>query len=200
MTTSPDTVAAPCAGAVAIAMEVVETRVRVDEMGLVTMIADGTQQYGSVVGEWNETMDPRTLDQCDGTNNACQHPAGNAGTDARVADITAWQQVVVQRVGPDSTVLDKPVWDTEVNVGVLIYVLLADRAVEIVADRGLRRHVPEARWQALAQGLGQAFAQAQVEAGLATALAEVDRLLCAGFARTADSPQPNELPDAPVLR
>ena len=92
------------------------------------------------------------------------------------------------------------VWDTEDNVGVLIYVLLADRAVEIVADRGLRRHVPEARWQALAQGLGQAFAQAQVEAGLATALAEVDRLLCAGFARTDDSPRPNELPDAPVLR
>jgi len=45
------------------------------------------------------------------------YPAGNAGTDARVADITAWQQVVVQRVGPDSTVLDKPVWDTEVNYG-----------------------------------------------------------------------------------
>jgi uncharacterized membrane protein len=39
-----------------------------------------------------------------------------------------------------------------------------------------------------------------VEAGLTTALAEVDRLLCAGFARTDDSPQPNELPDAPVLR
>jgi hypothetical protein len=43
------------------------------------------------------------------------------------------------------------VWDTEDNVGVLIYVLLADRAVEIVADRGLRHHVPEARWQTLAQ-------------------------------------------------
>jgi uncharacterized membrane protein len=43
------------------------------------------------------------------------------------------------------------VWDTEDNVGVLIYVLLADRAVEIVADRGLRHHVPEARWQTLAR-------------------------------------------------
>ncbi|KAB0582458.1 TPM domain-containing protein [Ideonella dechloratans] len=92
------------------------------------------------------------------------------------------------------------VWDTEDNVGVLIYVLLADRAVEIVADRGLRHHVPEARWQALAQGLGQAFAQGQVEAGLTTALAEVDRLLCAGFARAEGSPRSNELPDTPVLR
>jgi uncharacterized membrane protein len=92
------------------------------------------------------------------------------------------------------------VWDTEDNVGVLIYVLLADRAVEIVADRGLRHHVPEARWQTLAQDLGRAFARGEVEAGLTTALAEVDRLLCAGFARTDDSPRPNELPDAPVLR
>ncbi|MCO5978925.1 TPM domain-containing protein [Ideonella oryzae] len=92
------------------------------------------------------------------------------------------------------------VWDTEDNVGVLIYVLLADRAVEIVADRGLRQHVPEARWQTLAQGLSQAFARGQVEAGLTTALTEVDRLLCAGFARTDESPRPNELPDAPVLR
>lgn len=45
------------------------------------------------------------------------YPAGNAGADARVADITNWQQVVVERVGPDSPVLDKQVWDTEVNYG-----------------------------------------------------------------------------------
>lgn len=57
--------AADAINGVAIAIEVVEQRVRVDEMGLVTMIADGTQQYGSVIGDWNETMDPLTLDQCD---------------------------------------------------------------------------------------------------------------------------------------
>ena len=57
--------AAAAIDAVAIAMEVVEQRVRVDEMGLVTMIADGTQQYGSVIGEWNDSLDPLTLDQCD---------------------------------------------------------------------------------------------------------------------------------------
>lgn len=57
--------AAAAIDGVAIAMEIVEQRVRVDEMGLVTMIADGTQQYGTVVGEWNGEIDPLTLDQCD---------------------------------------------------------------------------------------------------------------------------------------
>lgn len=45
------------------------------------------------------------------------YPAGNAAADARFADITNWQQVVVERVGADSPVLDKQVWDTEVNFG-----------------------------------------------------------------------------------
>jgi hypothetical protein len=45
------------------------------------------------------------------------YPAGNVGPDARFDDITNWQQVVVERVGPDSPVLDKMVWDTEVNYG-----------------------------------------------------------------------------------
>ena len=57
--------AAAAIDGVAIALEIVEPRVRVAEMGLVTMIADGTQQFGSVIGEWNETIDPLTLDQCD---------------------------------------------------------------------------------------------------------------------------------------
>ncbi|MDP3172207.1 MAG: TPM domain-containing protein, partial [Polaromonas sp.] len=41
------------------------------------------------------------------------------------------------------------VWDTEHNNGVLIYLLLADHAIEIVADRGLARHVDAAQWQAM---------------------------------------------------
>lgn len=57
--------AAAAIDGVAIALEIVEPRVRVAEMGLVTMIADGTQQFGSVIGEWSETIDPLTLDQCD---------------------------------------------------------------------------------------------------------------------------------------
>ncbi len=46
------------------------------------------------------------------------------------------------------------VWDTEHNNGVLIYLLLAEHAIEIVADRGLNRHVPPAQWQPLTRGHG----------------------------------------------
>ena len=41
------------------------------------------------------------------------------------------------------------VWDTEYNNGVLIYLLMADNAIELVADRGLMRVVPQAAWDAL---------------------------------------------------
>lgn len=92
------------------------------------------------------------------------------------------------------------VWDTEDNIGILIYVLLADRAVEIVADRGLHRAVDEARWQTLAGDLGQAFAQGQFEDGLQRALAAVDAELRQAFPRGAGQRLHNELPDEPVLR
>src|SRR6516162_1765006 len=41
------------------------------------------------------------------------------------------------------------VWDTEHNSGVLIYMLLADRAIEIVADRGIAARVPQSEWQTI---------------------------------------------------
>lgn len=91
------------------------------------------------------------------------------------------------------------VWDTETNVGVLIYLLLADRAVEIVADRGLRQRVSEAQWAALAQQMGQAFAGGQFEAGLLAAVDAVDALLRQEVPRQPGEAQDNELPDAPLL-
>src|SRR5438552_2634778 len=48
------------------------------------------------------------------------------------------------------------VWDTAHNNGVLIYLLLAERRIEIVADRGLNRHVTPAQWQALIDGMAEA--------------------------------------------
>ena len=50
------------------------------------------------------------------------------------------------------------VWDTEHNNGVLIYLLLAEHRIEIVADRGLDRHVGAAQWQAIVGGMREAFA------------------------------------------
>lgn len=92
------------------------------------------------------------------------------------------------------------VWDTEHNNGVLIYLLLADRAIEIVADRGLARHVDSADWQGVTATMGAAFQAGQFEAGLDQAIAAVDRLLVRHFALAPGEANPNELPDAPYLR
>lgn len=91
------------------------------------------------------------------------------------------------------------VWDTEHDNGVLIYLLLADRAVEIVADRGLNRHVPAAEWQAMAAQMSAAFKTGRFEDGLAAAVDRVDALLRQHFALAGGERNPNELPDQPVI-
>ncbi|HEY9238613.1 MAG TPA: TPM domain-containing protein [Burkholderiaceae bacterium] len=92
------------------------------------------------------------------------------------------------------------VWDTEYNNGVLIYLLLAEHAIEIVADRGLARHVDAAEWQRITGTMSAAFKAGQFEAGLNQAIDAVDALLARHFPLAAGETNPNELPDAPYLR
>lgn len=92
------------------------------------------------------------------------------------------------------------VWDTEANNGVLIYLLLADRDIEIVADRGLHRRVGEARWRRIADTLSDALRAGQFEEGLARAIDEVTDLLVQHFPLAVGAANPNELPNAPVIR
>ena len=91
------------------------------------------------------------------------------------------------------------IWDTEQNNGVLIYLLLAEHAIEIVADRGLAHHVPQAQWQAIVQRMGRAFHEGRFEDGLTQALEEVSALLMQHFPLADGEENPNELPDEPVL-
>lgn len=91
------------------------------------------------------------------------------------------------------------VWDTEHNNGVLIYLLLAERALEIVADRGINRWVSAAQWQALAQQMSEAFRASAYEQGLAQAIDAIDNLLALHFALAPGQANPNELPDVPEL-
>jgi len=92
------------------------------------------------------------------------------------------------------------VWDTEHNNGVLIYLLLAEHAIEIVADRGLMRHVDAAQWQAMVARMASAFKDKRYEDGLTQALEESSAVLMAHFARNAAArDHPNELPDTPHL-
>ena len=94
------------------------------------------------------------------------------------------------------------VWDTEHNNGVLIYLLLAERAIELVADRGLARVVGLDTWQVMTGRLEQCLRNGRAEQGLHDAIADVSALLEQHFPRRpADAtPAVNELPDEPVFR
>jgi uncharacterized membrane protein len=91
------------------------------------------------------------------------------------------------------------VWDTAANNGVLIFVLLADHRIEIVADRGLAEAALAPRWSALCERLGSHLRSGQHEAAALDAVADASAVLGALYVRDPAVPFENELPDAPVL-
>lgn len=91
------------------------------------------------------------------------------------------------------------VWDTQLNNGVLIYLLLVEHRLEIVADRGLNDLVPVETWSHLAQRMAAAFKTGDFELGLTQAVDEVTALLQRHFALTQQQANVNELPNEPVL-
>ena len=90
-------------------------------------------------------------------------------------------------------------WDLDANNGVLIYLQLAEHAIEIVADRGVNRQVSAQDWQAMANRMSTAFRAGLFEDGLTEAIGEVSSVLVAHFPATPGSKQFNEHPDEPVL-
>ena len=91
------------------------------------------------------------------------------------------------------------VWDTESNNGVLIYLLLAEHAIEIVADRGIDRHIPLEDWQAMIAHMRAAFREGRFEEGLTQALEEISAVLVEHFPLAPGESNPNELPDTPTV-
>jgi uncharacterized membrane protein len=91
------------------------------------------------------------------------------------------------------------VWDTEHNNGVLIYLLLAERHIELVADRGLSRHVSPQAWQDMVQRLGLSLRDGQFEEGLSLAVSDVSAVLVEHFPLAPGQVRRNELPDQPAL-
>jgi uncharacterized membrane protein len=88
-------------------------------------------------------------------------------------------------------------WDTEHRNGVLIYLLLADRAVEIVADRGLHVRVGSQEWDGACRAMQAAFREGRFEGGATLGIQSVTNYLVQHFpARSGDA---NELPDSPVV-
>jgi uncharacterized membrane protein len=93
------------------------------------------------------------------------------------------------------------VWDTAENNGVLIYVQLADRNVEIVADRGFADRVSAAEWEAVCRLMQDHFRAGRFQAGSIAGVEAVGNLIAHHFAsRTAGAAHPhNQLPDRPTL-
>jgi uncharacterized membrane protein len=89
------------------------------------------------------------------------------------------------------------VWDTEHNNGMLIYVLHAEHAVEIVADRGLSRRVVQADWDALCRQVEAQFRGGRFDAGALAAIDGAAQLLERHFPARLDGR--NDLPDQPLL-
>jgi len=89
------------------------------------------------------------------------------------------------------------IWDTEHNNGLLIYLLLADRAVEIVADRGIHSKVGSREWEAICRKMEAAFKQANYEGGVVSGIQAVTQHLIKHFPASAAGQ--NELPDKPML-
>ena len=114
-------------------------------------------------------------------------------------DLDAWS--IVSGKSPRQRALEvfaaSHVWDTEQNNGVLIYVLFADRAVEIVADRGFNELVAPAEWAAVCRAMEAEFRHGRWEHGAIAGIEGTARLLARHFPGTGR--QGDELPNRPVL-
>ena len=87
------------------------------------------------------------------------------------------------------------VWDTEHNNGVLLYVLLADRDVEILADRGIHRRVAPDAWERICKQIEAAYHAGHYEAGTIAGITAIGELLAAHY----PGARGNELPDRPTI-
>lgn len=89
------------------------------------------------------------------------------------------------------------VWDTEENCGVLIYLLLAERTVHIVADRGINKRVTQAQWDEIAQTMQTEFRLRHFQSGALMGIEAISSLLVSHFPATTH--KINQLPDTPVI-
>lgn len=95
------------------------------------------------------------------------------------------------------------VWDTEHNSGVLVYVQLIDRRVEIVADRGISAKVEQSSWDAICRHMESAFRDGAYLRGALDAVEKVGQILATNFpapsANGRNFNNENELPDRPLV-
>ena len=91
------------------------------------------------------------------------------------------------------------VWDTHANNGVLIYVLLADRDVEIVADRGFNDRVSAEQWSAVCEDMKREFLAGRHAQGVVAGVEQVGSMIAAHFPRRPGERDEDELPNRPAI-
>lgn len=89
------------------------------------------------------------------------------------------------------------VWDTEFNNGVMIYLLLAERRAQIIADRGIHQHVGDEGWQKICREMETEFAAGRFEQGVIKGITLITEQLKSHF--PAEMKDENEIPDEPVV-
>jgi uncharacterized membrane protein len=91
------------------------------------------------------------------------------------------------------------VWDTDANNGVLVYVLLADHDVEIVADRGFNGRVAAAEWSAVCDDMQREFRAGRYASGVVAGVEDVGRIIGAHYPQLPGQRDEDELPNRPAL-
>lgn len=89
------------------------------------------------------------------------------------------------------------VWDTEENNGVLIYLLLADHDIEILADRGVYRVAGDSYWEKLCQQIESHFRSGQFTEGVVEGIQTLTELLVKHYPK--DGADPDELTNRPAI-
>lgn len=89
------------------------------------------------------------------------------------------------------------IWDTEGNNGVLIYLLLADRSVEIIADRGVHARTGSAPWDSVCRDMELALSKSEFRTGTLVGIESIAKVMGQHF--PTQKKRTNELPDAPVV-
>jgi len=89
------------------------------------------------------------------------------------------------------------IWDTQDNNGLLIYLLLADHAVEIIADRGINAKVNKNEWQTICGIMQNEFARGNFQTGVCDAIKSITQHLVKHFPVSVNDE--NELPNKPVV-
>lgn len=126
------------------------------------------------------------------TGEICFAVEPNLHPRAVLAGMTAHQRAreVFARLG---------VWDTRANNGVLLYLLLADHRIEIVADRGFDGLVSPEQWRGVCQLMEERLRAGESEQAVEQAVAAISDLVARHFPRVGGEVDHNELPDLPHL-